>query len=208
MFVLATALFALSPRLDAAPRAWRWGALGLGALAVAVIGARGLRVATAPPPPLGFYAVNQIAARRFAAITHGAPLAMGDRAGSFAWSYPGPVVQIEGLVNDAAWLRLLKARAAPAPELCRRGVRFVAAYTATLPRYDRLQIPLMRPRLTQYPAPTLPVWRADELAAVSEPSVFDASTWGDGDAVLRLWRLRCAPAAPARVAPAPPPQPR
>ena len=209
VFVFATALLALGPWVQPPASARvRAIAAGLGLLALAAIGARAAKVALSPPQSLGFYAVNQAAARRFALITHGAPLAMGDRAGSFAWSYPGPVVQLEGLVNDAAWLRLLKARRAPAPELCRRGVRFVAAYTPPMGRYGVLETPLMRPRLTQYPAPPLRVYGADELAAVSDPSVFDAATYGDGDSVLRLWRLRC-PAEPAaeagpRVAPAPP----
>lgn len=208
VFVLATALYALAPYADAAIGRMPKAALALvGAAALAVVGVRAIRVILAPPAPSGFYAINQTAAARFAVLTGGAPLAMGDRAGSFAWSYPGPVVQLEGLVNDVAWLRLIRRRENPAPELCRRGVRYVAAYTPTsLGRYDHLAVPLMRPRLTQFPARTLDVRGVDELAAVSSPAVFDAARYGDGDPVLRLWRLRCghADVRAAGVAPAPP----
>lgn len=209
VFVFATALLALGPYADAALGRGGRAALALvGAAALALVGVRALRQVASPPPPSGFYAVNQAAAARFAGLTHGAALAMGDRAGSFAWSYPGPVVQLEGLVNDAAWLRLVRRREDPAPELCRRGVRYVAAYTpARLGAYDHLAVPLMRPRLTQFPARSLDVRGADELAAVSDPALFDAAQYADGDPVLRLWRLRCDGVRPATpgVAPAPPP---
>ena len=193
VFVFATALYALSPYAHAAiGRRSRMGLALVGAAALALVGVRAARVVFAAPATSGFYAVNQMAAARFAVLTHGAPLAMGDRAGSFAWSYPGPVVQLEGLVNDAAWLRMIRRREDPAPELCRRGVRYVAAYTAAvLGRYDHLAVPLMRPKLTQFPARMLDVRGADELAAVSSPATFDAARYGDGDPVLRLWRLRC-----------------
>ena len=208
VFVFATALLAFGPYADAAiGRGGRMALALAGAAALALVGARALRQAASPPPPSGFYGVNQAAAARFAGLTHGAPLAMGDRAGSFAWSYPGPVVQLEGLVNDAAWLRMVRRREDPAPELCRRGVRYVAAYTpARLGAYDHLAVPLMRPRLTQFPARSLDVRGADELAAVSDPARFDAAQYADGDPVLRLWRLRCDGVRPAPgVAPAPPP---
>ena len=195
VFVLAAALFTWGRAFDGAAREPARRALAaLGVVLLAAVAARAGRVAAAPPTSTGFYAVDRLGAQRFAAITGGAPLAMGDRAGAFAWFYPGSVVQLEGLVNDARWLALLRARTDPAPELCRRGVRFAAAYTPAkvAPSPDgRVALPLMRARLTQFPAATLTVLASDELAAVSDPATFDAALYGDGDPVLRLYRLRC-----------------
>ena len=192
VFVLATAFFTWGRAFDSGARAPARLALAvLGGCLATVVVAKSVGVALAPPPSTGFYAVNESGARRFATLTGGAPVAMGDRAGSFAWFYPGPVVQLEGLVNDARWLALLRARAAPAPELCRRGVAFVVAYGASSETSGPVELPLMRPRLTQYPAPTLRVWTSDELASVADPAAFSAALYGDGDPVLRLYRLRC-----------------
>lgn len=201
IFLLAAALFALGPAAArlCTPRAGE-GAAGrsgpalsvVAALAVAVLAARAGRQALSPPLSPGFYAVNTAAAARFAAITGGAPVGMGDRAGSFAWAYPGPVVQLEGLVNDAAWLRLLKTRGDARAMLCARGVRYMAAYQPPLGRYDRLVVPVMRPALTQYPAPGVEVHAADELAAVGDPALY--ASVEDGDDTLHLWRLRCGAA--------------
>ncbi|MBE7217263.1 MAG: hypothetical protein INR64_02205 [Caulobacteraceae bacterium] len=201
VFSLAAALLALGPRLDAAPRRMRLGGLALGMLALALVEARAVRNA-ARPPSEDFYAVNRTAAAQVAAATGGAAVAMGDRAGSFAWFYRGPVVQLEGLVNDARWLHLLRRREAPLPELCARGVRYVIAYTPDVKAYAAMRVPLMRPSLTQYPSPALLVRRGDEVLSVKDLAVFDGRDATDGDPVLRLWRLHCP--APA-VAPAPPP---
>ncbi len=201
IFLLAAALFALGPAAErlCAPggegsRPGRRAMAAFAVLAVATLAARAGRQALSPPPSPGFYAVNTAAASRFATLTGGAPVGMGDRAGSFAWSYPGPVVQLEGLVNDAAWLRLLKTRGDAKAELCRRGVRFMAAYQPPLGRYDRLVVPVMRPALTQYRAPGVEVRAADELAAVGDPALY--ASVEDGDDTLHLWRLRCSGALP------------
>lgn len=198
IFLLAAALFALGPaaaRLCAPrPGEGRPGPAGLAlsavaALAVAVLGARAVRQALSPPPTSGFYAVNTTAAARFAALTGGAAVGMGDRAGSFAWAYRGPVVQLEGLVNDAAWLKLLKTGGDARAALCARGVRYMAAYQPPLGRYDRLVVPVMRPALTQYAAPGVEVRAADELAAVGDPALY--ASVEDRDDTLHLWKLRC-----------------
>ncbi len=202
VFSLATALHALGPRLDGTGRRVRLSIAALGAVAVGLVGLRAGRIALSAPAEEGFYAVNRAGAAQVARITDAAPVAMGDRAGSFAWFYPGPVVQLEGLVNDARWFKLLKTREPPLPELCRRGVRFVVGYTPDLATYDSLSVPLVRPHLTQYAAPVLTVRHGDELAVVrGAPTSAATDPPMDNDPVLRLWRLHCD-AAP--VAPAPP----
>ena len=195
VFVLATALFTWGRAFDAGAREpARRVAAALGAVLLALVTAKAGRMALSAPAPTGFYAVDRLGAERFASITRGAPVAMGDRAGAFAWFYPGPVVQLEGLVNDARWLALLRTRADPAAELCHRGVHFVAAYTPAKLSPDAggwIALELMRSRLTQYAAPRLPALARDELAAVSDPAAFNGALYGDGDPVLRLFRLRC-----------------
>lgn len=206
LFGLLAGVFTLGPRIEAwaGERAGhRWAstlAFAAAALLLSGIGAKAaLSLRRAPDVAMRFDLVNAEAARRFAPVLQDRRIAMGDRAGSFASVYPGGVTQLEGLVNDKAWLAALKARADLKPILCARGVRFVAAYQRDLGAYDAAVVPAMRPSLTQFPGPVLRLPRADEVGHFADRAVFDLRGVADedGDDVFYLWRLPC-PAPPAR----------
>ena len=200
LFGLLAGVFTLGPRIErfaaerlsfrnrAAP------ALACAALLLAGMGAKAaLSLRHAPDAASRFDLVNAEAARRFGPILGGRRIAMGDRAGSFASAYSGGVTQMEGLVNDKAWLKALKSRADLKPILCARGVAFVAAYQRDLGAYGEAVVPAMRPSLTQFPGPALRLPRADEVGHFSDRAVFDLRgvAQEDGDDVFYLWRLRC-----------------
>ncbi|MGQ0839387.1 hypothetical protein [Actinokineospora sp.] len=66
-----------------------------------------------------------VAARIDALLPTGAPVAMGDRAGSVGYHLNRPLVHLEGLVNSAAYLDALRAGTVPA-FLAERGVALYA----------------------------------------------------------------------------------
>ncbi len=148
---------------------------------------------TSPPRGTAYWAINHLALVRYGPLLGGAPVAMGDRAGSFAAEYSGPVVQLEGLVNDVAYLRAVKAGDDVTDLLCRRGVKFLVDYEVDLGRYDRHRIVLLRPALTQFHGPTATVRRRDEVGEVTDTRLFDARnfTTMEADNTLYIWRLNC-----------------
>lgn len=171
---------------------WTVRAVGVAGLGIALLLAskgltRAFRVDT------GYAAINDMAVARFAPVLRGQRVAMGDRAGSFARVYPGPVVQLEGLVNDKAYFAAVKRRDDVTQLLCDRGVRFVVDYEVDLPRtYGPHRIQIFRTVLTQAKGPTLVVHGADEVGRVSDLSHLDTQAPGDEpDNTLYLWRLRC-----------------
>jgi hypothetical protein len=143
-----------------------------------------------------FEEINLDAATKFAPIFDHARVAMGDRSGSFAAHYSGPVTQLEGLVNDRAYLDALRGGADIRALLCSRGVRFILAYQKDLGDYDHVSVSLLRSRLTQFPSPTLTFSHADEIGRVFDLTKYDNNKEGDeGDNYLYAWRLTgCAPA--------------
>ena len=159
------------------------------ALAAVALQARG---ATAHPQN-GFEGLNRLAVRTWATRMAGARVAMGDRAGSFADAYDGPVTQLEGLVNDVSYLHALEHRDDPHPLLCARGVRFVIAYQPDLGDYREVTVPVQRRALTGYPSPALTFAKIDEVGHVHDAGLFDNAADDEGDSHLYLWRLRCDP---------------
>ena len=140
----------------------------------------------------GYAALNTEALARYGPVLAGQPVAMGDRAGSFAMAYPGPVVQLEGLVNDKAYFAALKRRDDVTQLLCDRGVKFVADYEVDLPAYETHRINIFRTVLTQAKGPTLVVHRRDEIGRVADPAHLNTQFAGDeADNTLYLWRLSC-----------------
>ena len=136
--------------------------------------------------------LNLLALKLYAPIFNGAPIAMGDRAGSIAYAYNGPVVQLEGLVNDTAYLEQVRKGADVRDLLCERGVNFVLDYEVDLGSYDEHRIDLFRLHLTQFPGPKLTVHRSEEIGKVHDPDVFDNHLPGEeGDDTLYIWRLSC-----------------
>ena len=141
-----------------------------------------------------FELINRDAAGRFAPVFNGGRVAMGDRAGSFAAFYDGPVTQLEGLVNDREYLDAVEKHRDIKPLLCARGVRFVLAYQRDLGDYASVTIPAMRPSLTTFAGPTLTLSRADEVGRVVDLARYDNRLLGDeGDNYLYAWRLSGCP---------------
>lgn len=145
------------------------------------------------PPMTGFAEINRMVANQLNETLRGAPVAMGDRAGSFAHFYRGPVVQSEGLVNDKAFFEVLKSGGDVKALLCQRGVRYFVAYQTDHGPYEKVSVPLLRPWLTQFPAPALTFHKQDEVARVFDLSIFDASIEDEGDSYLYVWRLSGCP---------------
>jgi hypothetical protein len=143
-----------------------------------------------------FALINREAAESLGPVFDGARVAMGDRAGSFAWYYAGPVTQLEGLVNDRLYLEALKHQEDIRPLLCARGVRYVLAYQKDLGAYDHVTVPVLRRRLTSYPVPGLRVFRDDEVGRVFDLKRYDNRLDDEGDSYLYAWRLSgCAVAS-------------
>lgn len=139
----------------------------------------------------GFARINALAAEFLNQHAPGQRVAMGDRAGSLAYFYSGGVVQLEGLMNDAAYLRSLQRDEDPTPLLCQRGVRYLIAYQQDLGAYHDARIPVLHSVLTDYrPIPEISVDRVDEVARFQDLRIYDNRSWGDiGDNYLYIWRL-------------------
>lgn len=141
-----------------------------------------------------FELVNRKAIADLRTTLNGARIAMGDRAGSFAAFYPGPVTQLEGLVNDREYLDAVQAHRDIKPLLCARGVRFVLSYQKDLGDYKTVDVPVMRTWLTSFAGPILTFSHADEVGRVSDLAKFDSSKDDDeGDNYLYAWRLTGCP---------------
>jgi len=132
----------------------------------------------------------------------GAPVAMGDRAGSFAYAYPGKVYQLEGLVNDRAYLDALRAGGDIRALLCAKGVAFVLDYAPPLADYATYRIEVLRPFLTTFRGPYLDVRREDEAAYYEDLSRYDNRAYDEGDYRLYAWRLDCGQGATRPADPA------
>ncbi len=168
-----------------------------GGLGVVVLSAQAVTGVMGPfRVDVGYAALNTRAVARFAPILAGQRIAMGDRAGAFAMAYPGPVVQLEGLVNDKAYFAAIKRRDDVTQLLCDRGVRFVVDYEVDLPGdYGTHRIEVFRTVLTQARGPRLVVHGRDEIGRVADTAHLNTQHLGDeADNTLYLWRLRC-PAA-------------
>jgi hypothetical protein len=118
----------------------------------------------------------------------GARVAMGDRAGSFAYHYPGSVNQLEGLMNDDEYLRMLRGKKDVTDLLCGRKVQFVIAYEPDLANYKVHLVHTIRPELSQYTAPEIQVLRQDQVIQMPDLS---PGRPGGAATYLYVWRLRC-----------------
>lgn len=117
-------------------------------------------------------------------VTGRQPIAIGDRAGAFAWYYEGSVHQLEGLVNDRTYLERVRRREPIEPLLCERGVRFILSFEGDLGSYDSFEYRPYQPALTTFDGPRLRMQKADEVLSMRE-GVFLG--------VPYLWRLPGCP---------------
>jgi hypothetical protein len=172
---------------------WRAAALALPTLLVAVP----VHSYVMAPPAYdwqGFGVINQRAIARYGALLDGARVAMGDRAGSFAFNYKGPVTQLEGLVEDRSYLDLVKSGGDLKARLCQMGVKYLIGYADKLGNYRSYKLPALRPWLTSFRGPSLTVSKSDEVGRVFDLAIFDSKDLGDeGDSYLYIWRLTGCP---------------
>lgn len=169
---------------------WKWGQPLL-----AVAATLGLALGAAftwkdfRPSGALFQLADRNAALAFMPYTSSARVAMGDRAGAFAYFYKGSVTQLEGLVNDKSYFDALKNRTDIKPILCGRGVKYVVDYAEPLVG-DTADVETIRPLLASFPAPTLLFHRSD-LVATYDASQDGLDTYPDNK--VYLWRLNCHP---------------
>jgi hypothetical protein len=138
-----------------------------------------------------YFVLNDEALAAYGGRLNNRLIAMGDRAGNFAFAYGGGVEQIEGLANDREFLTLLRQRADIKPLLCQRGVQFVVTYAPDLGSYQTFQVDVIRPMLSQYTVPPIEVSRNDEVGNFSDLSRFDDKD-GTGNSHLYIWKLNCS----------------
>jgi hypothetical protein len=140
------------------------------------------------PVPGGTPAAGTDLPQAVARSTDGARVAMGDRAGTFAYYYPGSVNQLEGIMNDKEYFRMLQSKKDVKALLCKRNVQFVVAYEPDLADYKMHLVHTIRPELSQYPAPEIPVLRDDQVVRVQDLS---PDRPAQGPTYLYVWKLRC-----------------
>ena len=174
-------------RRNMIPAAWERPAIAAAALILI-----GVTIAFFPAMPdrLGrFDFVDRMAISQFGPIMKGEPIAMGDRAGTMGYFYPGPVVQLEGLVNDEEYFQTLSAKGDINALLCKRGVRYFASYAVDLGNYRDADIKVLNPFVTQFPGPSMHVSRHDEIGRVFDLTEFAEA--GTGQNYLYIWRTEC-----------------
>lgn len=165
----------------------RVGGLVAATLAYAVVT---VRPALAADARRGFHVINELALQRFGPVLNGERIAMGDKAGSLAFAYDGPLVQLEGLVNDVEYYRVLRERGDVKALLCSRGVKFVLDYEQDLGAYQDHEMSVLSPWLTSFDGPTLKVSAADEVGKVYDLDTFAPNRRSEGNVYLYLWRLQ------------------
>ena len=138
-----------------------------------------------------YFVLNDEALAAYNGRLNNSLVAMGDRAGNFAFTYGGGVEQIEGLANDREFLTLLRKRADIKPLLCQRGVQFVVTYAPDLGNYQTFHVDVIRPMLSQYTVPPIAVSSRDEVGNFSDLSRFDDKD-GTGSSHLYIWKLNCS----------------
>ena len=141
--------------------------------------------------PVAYFVLNQLAIQKYASVLNGATIAMGDRAGNFAYQYPGGVDQLEGLMNDRTYFNTIHAHGDVKDLLCQRHVAFIASYEPDLGDYNTHPVATIRASLSQFSAPTITVAREDEIGRVSDLSQFNKQTFSEPNVYLYLWKLHC-----------------
>jgi hypothetical protein len=140
---------------------------------------------------LNFYDVNQLVASNYKDVFGNSLVAMGDRAGSFAYYRAGRVFQLEGLVNDKAYSEMLRTSSDATGYLCRHNVGFLVDYEADLGNYENHQVKIFRSTLTNFKGPTIQVNRESEVGRYVNLDLYNNSASDEGDSYIYIWRLDC-----------------
>lgn len=187
---LAIAIFAIFVNLGDG-RAWKVGVSVLGIVAILQQNAgRWFE----PLVEENSFAISRIFAEQIRSEIGDAPIVMGDRAGTLAWDLGTGLFQLEGLVNTADYVDLIKGGDVDLRNvLCAEGLRNVVDYEAPLGAYDRHDIEIFRASLTTFRGPTLTVYSDEEVASYSGLGDFDSTTLAETtDTSIYFWRLDCS----------------
>jgi hypothetical protein len=192
VFAVTAAFFALADLTKGSlipwPRGRSLAAVGLLLLLVMA----GREIMREPNPPRPSDQLNALAVKQLTALGT-ETVAMGDRAGSFAYMFPGRVFQLEGLVEDKDYFDVIANRGDVKGELCKRNVRFIVDYEVDLGSYSEHTIKILRPRLTSFEGPTIKVSSNDQVARIYDLAVHDNSSFDEGDNFIYVWRLTGCP---------------
>lgn len=164
--------------------------LGMGVLAPAFFMVF-VFITLAAPEPKGFAEINRRFLETNAALLGGEVVAMGDRAGSFAYRYEGGVYQTEGLVNSSSYLDVLKAGGEMRGHLCSLGIELFLDYEVPHDDYDVLRVEVLRSALTSFPGPYVTVYRSEEISHYDDVTIYGNRKSRKDDYRLYAWRLNC-----------------
>jgi hypothetical protein len=150
----------------------------------AVLGAFCLQAAVAPPAGRGWLAWAPWVAHQLAVLApDAAPLAMGDRSGAFAYHLDRPLINLEGIVGSADFLRALQYGQVP-KVLRDEGVRYYANASGDSGTEDTRMGQGCRRFIEPFQGsgPKFPV-------VVCDSDLIIAKDVGNGQ-VFRVWRYR------------------
>jgi hypothetical protein len=154
---------------------------------VALSSAFALRVAQRMDVPVSDHSMESVdIAGGLWASSHlpdNARVAMGDRAGAFAYATRHPVIQTEGLVNSADFVEALRNGNVPA-RLTSQGVTYLAKFA----RPDAIHELPDQPGCIRFEEPAYGAGPKVQLVACNEDLVYDKAA--DSGDHLYIWRFR------------------
>jgi hypothetical protein len=179
-------LEAIQARLSVQKRLTR--PLAYSALLLGTLGCMSLLAATLnrglwryTEPPAFRYENYQLAQQLNTSLPADTIIAMGDRAGSFAWFFDGHVLQLEGLVGDEQLLEAIREDALE-EYLTGFGVDYVLTYVDSPADYERWELLTPLPGFTIGAQAGISVCRENEVLRYITPYQ-----------VLTLWRYPACP---------------
>ena len=142
-------------------------------------------------PPYGYIEANRQFADNFSDLLAAKTVAMGDRAGSFAYFYSGGVYQTEGLVNESEYLEVLKSDGDLRTHLCNNNIEIFLDYEPFQDDYISMNIEILRSSSTSYVGPHIKVYQTEEIARYSDQSIFGRPKGANWDDHIYAWKLEC-----------------
>ncbi|MEM9043716.1 MAG: hypothetical protein AAGC81_03400 [Pseudomonadota bacterium] len=163
----------------------------LAALAIALVAVNQHRLTREVREP-GWFQVNREFVDKVRPIVGNQPIAMGDRAGSFAWDLGTGLFQIEGLLNDAEYVAHLRRGGEQRGVICAAGVRFFVSYEPPLGAYESYRAPIFQPGLTLVDGGYVTVLALEQRASLVDPEGYGPDFAKLPNPAIYLWELDCA----------------
>ncbi len=117
-------------------------------------------------------------------------VAMGDRAGQFAYLYQGNVFQLEGLVSGVEYLEELKSGGDLRQYLCARNIDIIVDYEPPIFEYETMELNIIDSTLSSTKAATIKVSAREEIARHENPE--DWTGHNLADSMIYAWQLECS----------------